>query len=206
MKMRLVWLANTRPEIVFEISKIAQVARTIYEKDITKHYKCLNEAIKYAHNHKVFICIHKLDCNMLRITAYSDAAFVKKADLFSQLGRIVLFPDVDHNSTPVSYKSYKSRRVARSVLSAEVIAFADLFDDALAISKHLEFVLRKPIPVHILTDSKSMFDTILKGSRTIEKRVMLDIYVTRQAYKSKEISNIGFVRSSHNLVDGLTKT
>ena len=34
---------------------------------------------------------------------------------------------------------------------------------------------------------------------------MLDIYAARQAYKAKEISNIGFLRSSHNLSDGLTK-
>lgn len=34
---------------------------------------------------------------------------------------------------------------------------------------------------------------------------MLDINAARQAYLSKEISNIGFVRSSDNLADGLTK-
>ena len=34
---------------------------------------------------------------------------------------------------------------------------------------------------------------------------MLDIYAARQAYEAQEISNIGFVRSSHNLADGLTK-
>ena len=59
--------------------------------------------------------------------------------------------DDNHNAIPVSFKSYKSRRVARSVLVAEVIAFADLFDDALAIRKELEFVLRQPILLQILT-------------------------------------------------------
>lgn len=34
---------------------------------------------------------------------------------------------------------------------------------------------------------------------------MLDIHATRQAYKSKEISNVGCVRSQNNLADGLTK-
>ena len=70
------------------------------------------------------------------------------------------------SSETVSYKSYKSKRVARSVLSAEVIAFADFFDDALAIRKQLEFVLRQPIPVHILTYFKSLFDNISKRNRT----------------------------------------
>ena len=56
-----------------------------------------------------------------------------------------------------------------------------------------------------MTDSKSLFDIISKGSRTSEKRVTLDIHTARQAYQSREISNIGFVRSSDNLADGLTK-
>ena len=33
MKMKLVWLANTRPNKVLEISQISQVTRTMYEKD-----------------------------------------------------------------------------------------------------------------------------------------------------------------------------
>ena len=31
------------------------------------------------------------------------------------------------------------------------------------------------------------------------------IYAARQSYKAMEINNIGFVRGSHNLTDGLTK-
>ena len=34
---------------------------------------------------------------------------------------------------------------------------------------------------------------------------MFDVHAAREAYKRKEISNIGFVRSSENLADGLTK-
>ena len=34
---------------------------------------------------------------------------------------------------------------------------------------------------------------------------MLDLCAARKAYKAQEISNIGFVRSSHSLADGLTK-
>ena len=86
-----------------------------------------------------------------------------------------------------------------------MIAFADAFDDVLAIRKQPEFFLRVPIPVYKLKDSKSLFDIISKGSRTSEKKNMLGIHAARQAYKSQEVINIGFVRRSHNLVDGLTK-
>ena len=177
----------------------------MYEKNIAKHYKRLDKAIKFVHDHKASIRIPKLYCNSLKISVYSDAAFANTPDLSSQLGQIVLLTDDNHNPIPVSYKSYKTRSVARSVLFAEVIAFANLFDDALTIRKQLEFVLRQLIQVRILTDSKNLFDIISKGGRTSEKRIMLDIYADRKAYKVQEIRNIGFVGSSQNLANGLTK-
>ena len=85
-----------------------------------------------------------------------------------------------------------------------MIAFADLIDDALAIRKQLEWVLRQPIPVHILMDSKSLFDIITKRGRKSKKQIMLDINVALQAYNAKETKNKGFVRSSHSLADDPT--
>ena len=41
-RMKLSWLANTRPNKVLEISRIAQVTRAMYEKDIGLHCKRLN--------------------------------------------------------------------------------------------------------------------------------------------------------------------
>ena len=135
----------------------------MYEREIAKHCKRSNKAIKYVHDHNASIHIPKLDCNSLRIIAYSDAAFAYNGDLSSQLGRTVLLTDDNHNSIQVSYKS---RQIAPSVVSAGVISFADLFDDELAIRKQLEFVLRQPIPIHILTDSKSLFEIVSKPGLT----------------------------------------
>ena len=131
-----------------------------------------------------------LDIETLSIAGYSDAAFDNNIDFTSQLGRIVLFADAISNAAPVSFKSYKSRRVTRSVLASEVIAFADLFDEAFTLSSQLEQALKRHMPIHLLTDSKSLFDIISKSSRTSEKRLILDRNATRQAYKAEQISNI----------------
>ena len=128
---------KTRPDIVFEISQIAQKTGAMYEKDISKHCKRLSRAIEYVHDHKVYISIPRLNCNSSRVTANSGIAFANNANLSSRLGRIVLLTDDTHNYIPLSCKSYKSLRVARSVLSAQVIAMTDLFDNALAIRKQL---------------------------------------------------------------------
>ncbi len=99
--------------------------------------------------------------------------------------------DDSNSAVPISFKSYKSRRVIRSVLSAEVIAFADLFDEAFSIRSQMEQATSRAVPMHLLTDSKSLFDIISKGSRTNEKRIMLDTHAARHAYQNQEISNIG---------------
>ena len=80
-----------------------------------------------------------------------------------------------------------------------------MFDDALALQSKMEQALGRVPLTHLLADSKSLFDLISKGSRSSDKRIMIDIHATRDAYKSHEISNIGFVRSLASIADGLTK-
>ena len=47
------------------------------------------------------------------------------------------------------------------------------------------------IPVQLLTNSKSLFDVISKGSRTSEKRTLLNIAAAREGFCDKVISDIG---------------
>ena len=141
----------------------------------------------------------------IRIVGWSDAAFTDNRDLKSQLGRIILFMDDSYAAITIIFKIYKSRRRARSVFSMEVIVFADLFDDVLALRSQIEHALCRAMTMHLLTDSNSLFDIISKGIRRSEKRVMLDIYAAREGHKYREISNLGFVLWIAKLADGLNK-
>lgn len=49
--------------------------------------------------------------------------------LSSQLGRKYRLTDDNHYTITVPYRSYSSRRVTQSVLSAEVVTLTDIFDD-----------------------------------------------------------------------------
>ena len=117
----------------------------------------------------------------------------------------MLLADTSCSATPLIFKSYKSRRVAPSVLAAKIIAFSDIFDDSFALQHQLQQAMQIKIPIHLMTDSKCLFDVVSKGSRTAERRLMIDIASFCEAYQLKEIGNIGFVRSDHNLADGLNK-
>ena len=195
MRMRLAWFAHARPDLQFEISQIAQVTGERFKTAAKTHIQRLNAAIRYAIANATYLKFPKLDKASLRIIGYSDAEFANNVDLSSQLGQIILLTDNTAAAIPISFKSYKSRRITRSVLSAEVIVFADLFDEAYALRSQLEQATTRAVPLHPMTDSKSLFDIISKGSPTCEKRMMIDIHTARQAYQNHEISNIGCVRS-----------
>lgn len=156
-------------------------------------------------DHPIGITIPRLDKRSLRIVGFSDASFANNHNLSTQLGHIVFLMDKSNAAAPISFKSYKARRIVRSAMSGEVIAFSDMFDIAITLSVELSDILGYRVPVQLMTDSKSLFDIISKGSRTSEKRMMLDIAAAREGFRDKAISDIGFIRSHKNVSDGLTK-
>jgi hypothetical protein len=137
--------------------------------------------------------------------SYTDASFANNEDLTSQLGFSIFLTDKTGRCNLVHASSHKCRRVTRSILGGEVLAFADAFDYAYTLRHNLEHMFGKSIPLSMLTDSKFLFDVISKSSSTLEGRLMIDITVSREASNRKELSDIGLVRSEFNPADSFTK-
>lgn len=66
-------------------------------------------------------------------------------------------------------------------------------------------MLNKKVPSTILTDLESLFKVIMKSSTPIEKRLMIDIEATREAFERMEINNVGWIRSEYIVADGSIK-
>ena len=64
--------------------------------------------------------------------------------------------------------SYRSRKVARSVLRAETYAFADVYGFSDCIKSDLEAILERNVHLTMFVDSKSLFHVIKKCSQTQE--------------------------------------
>ncbi len=77
--------------------------------------------------------------------------------------------DGEGNAAAMPFKSYKARRVTCSVMAAEVIAFSDAFDVGCTLAAELSGLLGRKVPIILLTDSKSLFDVISKGTLTSER-------------------------------------
>ena len=119
MRMELSWLGNSRPDVQFEISQLAQVTQDMLEKEPNRHVKSLNSFIRYAHNIVAHLKFPDLDHNSLWLVGYSDSAYTNSQYLSSQLGRIVLLINdtdrfhqfhskaINHNELPDPYSRLK---------------------------------------------------------------------------------------------------
>ena len=202
-RAQLTWLVHTRPDICAAANILAQVTKDTFTQ---KHIKEFNKLVKYLKKTaNIGLRVQKLDQGSLHLRVYADASFANNNDLTSQLGYIILLADKFGKCNILHYASYKSRRVTRSVLGAEIYAFADAFDYAYVIRHDLEEIMEQKVPLQMLTDSRSLFDVIVKNSTTSERRLMIDIKDVRESYEHQLISNVGFVRSEDNPADAFTK-
>lgn len=197
------WIVHTRPDVCAAVNILAQ---TVENNFSVKDIQLYNRTVKQLQETpKLGLKMQKLDIDSLHLKVFSDSSFANNKDLSSQLGYIVLLCDKHSRCNILHFSSHKSRRVVRSVLGAEMYSFADAFDFAFTAKTDLENILKKDIPLRMLTDSKSLFDIITKNSHTSEKRLQIDIQVIREAYEKHEISDVGFIRSENNPADAFTK-
>jgi hypothetical protein len=67
-------------------------------------------------------------------------------------------------------------------------------------------VLRIDLLLVLCTNSKSLYECLVKLGITQEKRLMIDIMCLRQAYKRREIVKVKWIKGESNLVDAMTKS
>ncbi len=179
MRMKLAWLSHTRADCLFEISQLAQITEKIFNNEKSGCIRRLNKAARFALKHSLIISISKLDIRSLKVVGYYDSSFANNIDLSTKLGYIMFLVDAGDRSVPMAFRSYKDRRFVSSAMTDEVIAFSDMFDTAITLAEEIRSIKKRHITLQLLTDSKSLFDVISKGSRTSENRLMLDWPPTR---------------------------
>ena len=62
------------------------------------------------------------------------------------------------------------------------------------------------LPMMICTDSKSLYNCLVRLGSTVEKRLMIDIMCFRESYERKKITEIKWIDGDSNPADAMTKS
>jgi hypothetical protein len=208
-----------QPEASFDLSFAAQVVNP--SEDDTKFLnKRLNWQLENAARGLKYV---NLDLESLQLLVFTDASFANNRDLSSQIGYVIVLADKRNaiasdvptsnaanatvaNANILHWSSIKCKRVTRSVLASELYAMAHGSDMAFAIKSTLDQMLQANVPIVLCTDSKSLYDCLVRLGSTQEKRLMIDVMCLRQAYERRQITDIKWIDGSSNPADAMTKS
>ena len=200
---QLNWVANmTRPDISFTVSRISARVKQATVTDI----KDANKMIKHVKETPSSVLFPVLDIPTTRVVAFTDSSFNNIDDGGSQGGQLVLLKDKFNNSCPISWRSTRVRRIARSTLAAETLAFADGMDTAAFVS-HLACELQMCHPetmIQGITDSRSLVDAASTSTLITDRRLRVEISAIREMKERGEV-DIEWTPNEHQLADVLTK-
>ncbi len=191
-----------QPEAAFDLSVAAQ-AITPTDEDV----KALNKRLQWQiENAARGIRYVKLERESLRLLVFTDASFANNKDYSSQMGYILVLADAKGRANILHWSSIKCKRVTRSVLASELYSMAHGFDIGASVKSTIEKALTIDLPLILCTDSKSLYDCLVKLGTTREKRLMIDVMCLRQAYERREITEVKWIQGDTNPADSMTKT
>jgi hypothetical protein len=143
--------------------------------------------------------------NQLKLMIFIDAAFVNTLNLHSQIDYVICLTDNVHTNL-IHWSSIKCKRVIKSVLAAKLYAMINDFDVEAIIKSIIERMLHISLSLILFTDSKSLFDCLVKLETTSEKRLTIDLMCLKQSYERREIAEIRWIDENIILADAMTKS
>ena len=176
-------LFRSQADCSFEISRLAQATADSFAVDGKKSIRRLTRVVHFAVENPIHVRIAKLDKNSLSVVGSSDSSFGNSYDLTTQLGHIVLVSDRSKSRELVLFTLAKSLRVTRTATAGEVIAFSGQFDTGASTAQELQYVFKCAVPLQLFTESRSILAVISKGSKTLEKRLILYVFAARTSFR-----------------------
>ncbi len=171
-----------------------------------KDAKRLNQRLQWQLNNLIrelhFVSLNR---NQLRLMIFTDVVFVNTFDLHSQIDYVICLTKYVHTNL-IHWSLIKCKRVIRSVLAVEIYAIINDFDVEAIIKSIIERMLHISLSLILLTDSKSLYDCLVKLDTIAEKRLMIDLLCLRQSYERRKIAEIKWIDEDSNFADAMTKS
>lgn len=201
-----------QPEAVFDLSVAAQA-----QDPTDKDFDALNARIQWQiDNLDRGLNMIPVDLTTAKLMIFTDGSFANNQDLSSQIGFVMMLVNEELLDTEftitgsmIHYSSTKCKRVTRSVLASEIYGMMTGFDIGISTADTMRRITKTlglpNIPVVICTDSRSLYDCLIRLGTTDEKRLMIDVMALREAYERREILEFRWINGKDNPADAMTK-
>lgn len=146
-----------------------------------------------------------LDPDSVQLIVFADTSFTSNTYLTSPVGFVIVLSKHFGRANIFHYTSVNSKEVTRCFLAAELFAEVMEFDYGSILRITLNKIFDRFIPLILYTDSKSLYDILVDINSTTEKRLLIDIYMLRQYYELKKLTEAICTPSEQNPSDALTK-
>jgi hypothetical protein len=138
---------------------------------------------------------------------FIDSSFANNYDFTLQIGFVIVLANKYNKANIIHWSLIKCKRVTRNVLASKLYSITYSFDIGAIIKSTLEQILRiKTLTLLFCTDSKSLYNCLVKLGTTQEKRLIIDLIYLRQSYERQEITEIKWINRDNNLADAITKS
>jgi hypothetical protein len=134
---------------------------------------------------------------------FIDASFAN-VNLHSQIDYVICLTD-DVKANIIHWFFTKCKRMIRSVLATKLYAMTNEFVADSVIKSIIQRILNIFLSMILLTDSRSLYDCLVKLEITSEKRLMMNLMCLRQSYERREITKIRWIDEDTNSIDAMTK-
>jgi hypothetical protein len=136
---------------------------------------------------------------------FIDVFFVN-VNLHFQIDYVICLIDDQNKAYIIHWSFTKCKRMIESVLTTELYAMIHEFDSDSMIKSIIERILNIFLSMILLTDSRSLYDCLVKLEIASEKRLIIDLMCLRQSYERRKITKIRWIDDESNSVDVMTKS
>ena len=156
---KLLWPAtNGRPDLCFDTSNLAASVSVAKIRDLTR----ANKLIRRLQFEDIPLSFPNLGLSMdWNKLVFTYASLSNVRDCGTQRGFLIFLVNVKSlQAYPLSWRSSRLRRIARSTLSAEAIACIEGADTAVFITGLLDGILNSDIPIFEKSDNLSLIGAV----------------------------------------------
>lgn len=207
------WMSSTcQPLVAFKLSRAAQ-----YQQPGDQEIKELNSALQEQQKDlSRGLRYINLELNDLKAYCWVDGSFANNEDLTSQIGFVITLGNEEFGENQFTFRgntihwsSTKCKRVTRAVLASELYAMTNGVDIAIPLCTTINQIMAqlglKTVTLIVCTDSRSLYECLVKLGTTKEKRLMIDVMAIRESYERRELAEIRWINGKDNPADSMTK-